>query len=80
MFRKPKTPETIATEFGWANPSTGELLVSIRGLPNPAPGFVLGRPYVAPTVTEVNKEVKTEVKEVKPESTVKKISPTHRKK
>lgn len=27
----------VATEFGWVNPKTGELLVSCRGLPNQVP-------------------------------------------
>ena len=27
-------PNSIATEFGWVNPKTGELLVSIKNLPN----------------------------------------------
>jgi hypothetical protein len=42
--RKP-TPDAIATVYGWANPKTGELLVSKRGLPNPVEGYVLNRPY-----------------------------------
>lgn len=70
MFRKPKTPETIATEFGWANPKTGEVLVSIRGLPNPVKGFVSGRPYTAavePIITDPVPEVNTETGE--PEET-----------
>ena len=59
MFRKPKSPETIATEFGWANPKTGELLVSIRGLPNPVSDFVMGRPYNPKSVTVIEEDVKS---------------------
>jgi hypothetical protein len=42
--RKP-TPDAIATIYGWANPKTGELLVSKRGLPNPVEGYIPNRPY-----------------------------------
>jgi hypothetical protein len=32
MSRKKPTPNAIATKFGWADPVTGELLVSMKGL------------------------------------------------
>jgi hypothetical protein len=40
-MRKPKE-NAVATEFGWVNPDSGELLVSIRGLPNPVKGWKRG--------------------------------------
>jgi hypothetical protein len=43
-FRKPH-PDAIPTIYGWALPKTGEVLVCVRGLPNPVEGFVPNRPY-----------------------------------
>jgi hypothetical protein len=42
------SPSAIQTEFGWADPDTGELLVSLRNLPNPVRGFTLGHPWKKP--------------------------------
>lgn len=32
--RKPKVSGVVATVFGWVNPATGELLVSMKNLPD----------------------------------------------
>ena len=71
MFRKPKSPETIPTEFGWANPKTGELLVSIKGLPNPVKNFIPGRPYNQEIIPQPVEEVvgNNEILEDKPNTT-----------
>lgn len=43
-IRKPH-PDAIATVYGWALPKTGEILVSVRGLPNQVEGFKPNRPF-----------------------------------
>lgn len=52
MYKKPKSEFAIPTEFGWADSRNGELLVSMRGLPNPVPGFKIGNPHTIVTQEE----------------------------
>lgn len=50
MNSKPSfAPDAIATEYGWAHPKTGELLVAIRGLENPVKGYKRNQPFVPQT-------------------------------
>lgn len=63
-------PTAIATESGWINPVTKELLVSVGGLKSKLAlelGEVVVEPVVAKIVIETEKEIVMEVeKEVKP--------------
>lgn len=47
-------PTAIPTQFGWANPKTGEILIAIRNLENPVKGFIRNRPYVVPEIEPEN--------------------------
>jgi len=42
--RKP-IPDAVATIYGWAHPRTGELLVSLKGLPNPVQNYKVNCPF-----------------------------------
>jgi hypothetical protein len=73
---KPKQ-SVIATKFGWANPKTGELLVSRRGLPNPVEGYKPNQPFKPSK--NVQEPPKIEIaSEVKP-APVRKSKPPRRK-
>lgn len=63
MSLKRPHPDAVATKFGWALPKTGELLVSIRGLPVEVEEYKPNCP-IRPTPKIVKEEPKnpTEIK------------------
>jgi hypothetical protein len=66
-MRKPKE-NAVATEFGWVNPDSGELLVSVRGLPNPVK-WRRGEKITQTIVTPIQEEVKPAAKSSVPKKT-----------
>ena len=53
IFRQPK--DAIATVYGWVNPTSGELLISMKNLPNPNLDYVLNQPL--PSINHVTASV-----------------------
>jgi len=74
-FGKPKQG-AIATKFGWADPKTGELLVSRRGLPNPVAEYKPNQPFRPSNVQE---PPKIEIAPVVKPTPVRKSKPPRRK-
>lgn len=52
MIKKP-IPDAVATKFGWAHPETGELLVSIKNLPNPIDDYKPNRRIIKIEKTDI---------------------------
>lgn len=42
MIKPSWAPDAVATNVGWVNPQTGEILVSVKGLPDAVP-YVKGK-------------------------------------
>lgn len=70
-LKKPHS-DAIQTIYGWALSTTGEILVSKKGLPEPVAGFKIGKPWknevlavkiIKPIVPEVVSVVEPEVVE-----------------
>ncbi|MDD5150666.1 MAG: hypothetical protein PHC28_09305 [Flavobacterium sp.] len=74
-IRKP-IPTAIATIYGWAHPISGELLVSIKGLPNPNLNYKLNCPFL--TQEEIRADINESI-ETNKEDTVEVIKPVRQK-
>ncbi|MFA6198787.1 MAG: hypothetical protein WC679_00020 [Bacteroidales bacterium] len=75
-IRKPM-PDAVATIYGWAHPRTGELLVSMKGLPNPFENYKLNVPFrQEKKETEVRVDPVEEIKVDEPTEEVQEESPS----
>lgn len=68
-FKQPNK-NAVATKYGWADSKTGELLVSVKGLPNPIENYTINKPFKYQEITsEVIIETKENISEVIEETT-----------
>jgi len=78
-YKKP-IPDAVATVYGWAHPKTGELLVSVKNLPNPIKNYRRNCPPVLETPKPEKVVVQPiEIPEEKPAEIVKKSTRRGRK-
>jgi len=54
-------PQAIPTINGWVDPATGELIVSMKGLPGAVSDYKRGKPYVPMPVTVTTIDTTPEV-------------------